>query len=209
MFDNRLSLQRGDFHFSLPTGGKRFIYAYIRKNGCSAFKRAVGLPSDAHVAAMIERYEWRPFRRRHDGAIFVWRDPLDRLLSLYKNKILDAQHNGDIWRTYCKTMAEEPSTFERFVEFATTGADPHCIPQYKHLKPLRYTHAIELSELGAAMADLVGEEAARPFQHPVNASKSHEVHVSSRARELIERHYAKDYRMIELIRRHRARGSTS
>lgn len=195
--DNRLRLQRGDFHFTLPIGDKRIAYAYIRKNGCSAFKKAVGLP-DAHVGQLVDNFRWRPWHRR-DATVFVWRDPVERLVSLYRNKVLDGTGADDIIRSYRSTMGEEPSTFERFVEFAIQFKDPHCIPQHKHLKPIRYTHAIPLGRLHEHMVRIVGEEAAKPFKRRVNASKPSPVEVSERALSLIHQHYAGDFRMIARI----------
>jgi hypothetical protein len=206
MFNNRLSPQRGDYHFRLPIGGKRIVYAYIRKNGCSAFKVAAGLPG-AHIGQLVDAYKWRPWQRS-DAAIFVYRDPVERLVSLYRNKVIDNVENGDILRAYRNTMGEEPTTFERFVEFAIQGRDPHCIPQRKHLKPIRYTHAIRLDRLYESMAEIVGEEAAEPFRHRVNPSVPTPVHVTDRARELVVRRYACDYRMIRRIEREHGRTAT-
>lgn len=197
MFDNRMALQRGDYHFLLPIGGKRILYAYIRKNACSAFKAAVGM-SDAHVGQLVDAFRWR-FWQRYDAAIFVYRDPVERLVSLYRNKVLDDSGNGDILKAYRTAMGEEPSTFERFVEFAAQDSDPHCIPQQQHLKPIRYTHAIPLGGLHDRMASLVGDKAAEPFRRRVNASKPVPVEITPRAAQMIREHYARDYRMIERI----------
>jgi hypothetical protein len=202
MFDNRLALQRGDHHFRLPIGGKRVVYAYIRKNACSAFKRAAGLPSSAHVGQLVENFRWRLWQPS-DAAIFVYRDPVERLVSLYRNKILDGDGNSDILHSYESIMNEEPSSFERFVEFAVLEADPHCIPQYRHLKPIRYTHAIAIDRLHEIMTSIVGEEAAEPFRHKVNSSRPTPVDVSDRALSMIVNHYASDYRMIDRINRSR------
>lgn len=87
MLDNRLVFQRGDYHLRLPIGGKRIVYAYIRKNACSAFKAAVGMP-EAHVGQLVDAFRWRPWQPR-DAAIFVYRDPVERLVSLYRNKVLE------------------------------------------------------------------------------------------------------------------------
>jgi hypothetical protein len=200
MFNNRFALQRGDYHFTLPIGGKRIGYAYIRKNGCTAFKRAVGIGSGAPIGELVVQFKWRPWLR-HDATIFVWRDPVERLVSLYRNKFLDHQDNGAILQAYRAAMAEDhPSDFERFVEFAIMGADPHCLPQRKHLKPIRYTHAIELPRLYEEMVTIVGTKSAEPFRSRVNASSKIEVPVSERARRMIEGYYDCDYRMIDTIK---------
>ncbi len=136
-FDNRLTFGTGRSHYALEIGGKRILYAYIRKNGCSAFKTAMGLASDVSIGA-ARRLRAGPFGR-YDARIFVWRDPEERLVSLYRNKILDRKNAEDLIRRYREVMHEEPSSFERFALFATTGADPHLIAQRHHLRPIRCT----------------------------------------------------------------------
>ena len=196
-FDNRLTFGTGRSHYALEIGGKRILYAYIRKNGCSAFKTAMGLASDVSIGA-ARRLRAGPFGR-YDARIFVWRDPEERLVSLYRNKILDRKNAEDLIRRYREVMHEEPSSFERFALFATTGADPHLIAQRHHLRPIRYTHAIELGALHATMCALVGPEAAAPFRVPVNPSRKAPVEVTPYARALLHRIYACDFQMIEAI----------
>lgn len=181
-------------------GGKRIAYAYIRKNACSAFKVALGFSPSTQVKEIAPNY---PFERWpwYHATIFVWRDPEERLVSLYRNKILDRQDAADLLPDYRSTMGEEPSTFEKFAEYASLGADPHCRPQYDHLKPLRYSHAIPLVHLHEAMVEIVGSEAARPFAQNTNASVPHEVEITDRARTLIREHYVRDYQMIERLSR--------
>jgi hypothetical protein len=198
VFDNRWTFQRGSVHLGFELGGKRIGYAYIRKNGSSAFKRALGYPSGTDIRVIEPTHRWGS-RQRYDATIFVWRDPEERLKSLYRNKILEREEAEDIIARYRTTMGEEPDGFESFVEFATTNADPHCVPQRDHLKPLVYTHAIPLSSLHESMVRLVGVDAARTFARPINASSETALDVSDRARALIRKHYARDYEMIAQI----------
>lgn len=195
MFDNRGAKEQGRRHLLLPFGDQRIMYAYIRKNGCSAFKLAMGM-LDADWTERVSAYQWTP-SSRSDASIFVWRDPVERLVSLYRNKIIDQQQNLDITRTYRETMGEDASTFARFVELAVTGADPHCIQQHKHLMPIVYTHAVPLERLHESMVEIVGEVAAEPFRHRVNASPPTPVEISDRAMDLIRSYYACDFKMIE------------
>ena len=200
VFDNRRALQRGSLHLGFELGGKRIAYAYIRKNGSSAFKRALGYPTGTDIREIEPSHRWEP-RRRYDATIFVWRDPEERLKSLYRNKILEREDAEDIIVRYRKRMGEEPGSFERFAEFATTNVDPHCVPQRDHLKAILYSHAIPLGRLHETMAGIVGIEAAQAFTRPVNASNEVAIDVSDRARALIRHHYASDYEMIAAITR--------
>lgn len=198
VFDNRLSFARGKRHLTFELAGKRIRYAYIRKNGCSAFKEAMGFGGGL-LADIPESYRARRLGR-HDATIFVWRDPEERLVSLFRNKILDRNGADDLIRRYGTTMREAPGCFERFVEFAGQFADPHCLPQAAHLKPLRYTHAVPLASLHATMVGIVGEAAAAVFAAPVNRSRPTPVEVSPRARARIHEIYAADYALIGKLR---------
>ncbi len=196
-FDNRLSFGRGRLHLAFELGNKRIAYAYIRKNGCSAFKRALGFDPSISIEKVEPHHPYRP--GHFDATIFVWRDPLERVISLYKNKVLDRNNAADILNTYRDVMGEEPADFERFVEFVCMEKDPHCWNQRGHLMRLRYTHAIPLRHLHAAMCDIVGHQAAEPFAARANATQDQPVEVSPRAMALIRRHYARDYAMIRRI----------
>ncbi|MTH80114.1 sulfotransferase family 2 domain-containing protein [Paracoccus aestuariivivens] len=196
--DNRAASRPGDLHLTLTLGGKRIRYAYIRKNGCSSFKAALGYPPETRISVVAQRHRARWYHR-FDATTFVWRDPEERLLSLYRNKIIEQRNSEDIWRRYRIAMGEEPSGFDRFVEFAMLFSDPHCRPQAHHLGRLAYSHAIPLHRLHDAMRDLVGDEAAQPFLRPVNSSTPSPVRISPRARQLIRWAYADDYRMISRL----------
>ena len=199
-FDNRAAVTEGCLHLGFRMGGKRIAYAYIRKNACSAFKLALGFSPSTQFDKIEPHFRWKWWHWYH-ATIFVWRDPEERLVSLYRNKILDRMDAGDILASYRSVMGDEPSSFEKFAEYASLGADPHCRPQYDHLKPLRYSHAIPLARLHEAMVEIVGSEAAKPFAQNTNASVPHEVEITDRARALIREHYVRDYEMIERLSR--------
>lgn len=194
-FDNRRNLSLGRLHLAVPLGDKLIRYAYIRKNGCSAFKHAMGYEPETEIGEIRADHKCSLFDR-FDATIFVWRDPEERLVSLYRNKILDGTSNADIMRRFERFAKGRDLDFQLFAEFAVRNHDPHCIPQASHLKPLFYTHAIPLNRLHAAMTELVGSEAAKPFQKAVNTSNPAAITVTDRTRHLIRNHYAADYRLI-------------
>lgn len=196
-FDNRLSFRSGRLHLAFQLGDKRIAYAYIRKNGCSAFKRALGYDPSTDVEVVAADHAYR--RGHYDATIFVWRDPVERMVSLFKNKILERKNADYLIASYRNVMGEEPSDFERFVDFACLEADPHCWRQRDHLLRLRYTHAIPLHRLHDAMCSIVGQQAAEPFAAKANPTSDLPVDISDRARAMIRRHYARDYDMIRRI----------
>lgn len=194
--DNRSEKSSGKLHLSLLLGGKRICYAYIRKNGCSSFKAALGYAPDTRISHIARRHKAQWYHR-HDATIFVWREPIERVVSLYRNKILDGRGADDLVARYHAVMGEAPSSFARFLEFASLGGDPHCLPQADHLRPIVYTHAIPLYGLYDAMHHLVGAGAAKTFLHPFNRSRPTRVEVTEADCKFIRQIYAADYQMLD------------
>lgn len=116
------------------------------------------------------------------------------MASLYKSKFVERRDAADIIADYRRVTGEEPTTFERFVGYLRKAKDPHTYDQRSHLKRLRY-HPIPLGRLHQEMSQLIGAEAAEPFQHKVNQS-SGDVRISPAARAAIERRYARDCRLL-------------
>ena len=204
--DNRTSLNLGRLHLSVPIGEKVIRYAYIRKNGCSAFKSALGYPPETEISEIKRKHGCR--WKRYDATIFVWRDPEERLVSLYRNKIIDGVNNEEIMRKYERYCEGDIYDFEKFVEFSILDLDPHCLPQSSHLRPIVYTHAIPLKRLYQAMVEIVGREAAQPFARSVNASRPTPVDVTEKARRMIRQHYSRDYKLIARLADKQVAGNT-
>ncbi|MFV0292809.1 MAG: sulfotransferase family 2 domain-containing protein [Paracoccus sp. (in: a-proteobacteria)] len=197
-FDNRGASDKGMQHLTLKLNGIRIRYACISRNGSSAFKLALGHQPDTPLAEIVPENSSRWYHH-HDATIFVWRDPQERLLSLYRSKILDGKDNASLLRCYYQVMGTAPSDFENFVRFAASYADPHCLPQSAHLMPVIYTHAIRLDQLYLNMMQMVGPYTAAPFARRSNRSDHHPVKITPFSRALIQTIYACDYRMIDRI----------
>lgn len=195
-FDNRKGFNPPRLHLRLSLGGKTIAVAYIRKNACSALKKAAGYPPDVNVSRLLGRF-WLP-PMPADATVFIYRDPVERLASLYRNKVIQKRGADDITRRYRGAMGEAPSTFSKFVDFAALKKDPHCRPQSEHLLPIRYSHAIEMSDLHSTLSDLVGED-ARVFSRRTNDSGNDPVDISSNDRRKIEAIYASDFAMIKRL----------
>lgn len=201
IYDNRLSLRRGRLHLSFTIAGKRIAYAYIRKNACSAFKNMLLGQPNININELANHF---PFQNcQHDAAIFIWRDPIERMVSLYRNKIVEQRNAKDFLAKYRAEMRSEPAGFDEFVRFACMERDPHCFSQKSHLRRMLYTHAIFIEDLGDVMRSIIGPEADLHFATPVNKTSKEPVLVSEAARRKIRTHYAEDYRMIKRIRRAR------
>jgi len=186
----------GGPHFKFDFEGRSYVYCYIRKNGCSAFKNflineycnvlegeseilSLTRTLGAHSPAQIADTEVR---------IAVLRDPVDRCCSLFRNKFIQRDGARDIFINFYNFtgMLPEEATFLRFVEnfitaaFSFTGCikkkrwriDPHCLPQTQYFWPIHYTHVFLLSNLSLLSKELFGEEIRKKyFEKLVNSSK--------------------------------------
>lgn len=174
-------------HFRFRVGGRQFVYCYIRKNACSTFKSFVISRSDERFSP--EEQTDLSFLSQHHGVananqitsadytFFVYRDPYERLVSLYLNKFVNRYTSIDIENSYKKWTGQDADDAS-FSDFVSTfcsppfkAKDPHIRPQARHLFKIRYDKAVPMSglynfaceEFGAELADL-------HFQKPVNAT---------------------------------------
>jgi hypothetical protein len=128
-------------------------------------------------------------------AIFVYRDPFDRIASLYINKLVQRHNGEDLAQNYRELTGQNPqqASFESFITIyaglENRRLDPHLKPQRRHLLPILYEHAIPIHDLERRMGTLIGrEKAAKYFGRAVNATRN----ASSYSEELIETQAADD-----------------
>lgn len=193
MFDNSQSKRKPvapTFLFELD--GVSFLYTYIRKNACSSFKKLFR-SSDKYHSEPVYKNMFENSRVNIKQAIslnseiglsiFVYRDPIDRAFSVFKNKLIQKSGAGDITKSIEKVMGcnVDELCFRTFVEDyvsiigseSWTEVDGHLYPQSWHLMPIVYTHAIELKNLYLELNPLLGEKLAdRYFKKPINSSES-------------------------------------
>jgi hypothetical protein len=182
-------------HFIIRAGNKKVCYAYIRKNGCSGFKKLIN--KTPHPIVKLKKYlgiktafrdgyiknlkyfAIKPEKisdTRFDEILFVYRDPIDRFISVYTNKFLDGGGNKDIKTNYEFLMNKSFSeaSFYDFIEYAQNSfadLDCHLWPQKSHLLDISYTKAINLTHLHKSMIDVIGiTEADKYFLRKSNYS---------------------------------------
>ncbi|MCB1352297.1 MAG: sulfotransferase family 2 domain-containing protein [Rhodobacteraceae bacterium] len=172
-------------HYWFDAGGTRFGYCYIRKNGCTCFKKLIcdtspagrpGTERGAEIQFMNAHHRIRSHAELERCArmILVTRDPYERLISAYLNKFVVRSGNRGIFKNFRRVMQEEPETAS-FRSFVTgycrepARRDVHVQPQRAHLLPIRYDAVFPLGELFEGMAALVGPEiAGQYFRKPEN-----------------------------------------
>lgn len=174
-------------HLAFRANGKKFLYCYIRKNACSSFKRLIVMRSK-HRERLSEFPSRLQFMRQFhavreidaaafDHSILILRDPLERVVSVWKNKFVQRNGHEDIFASYARVTGQDPET-ATFADFMTrylgrpfADLDVHLRPQSQDLAPMVYSDALLLKNLHAHMTGLLGAHIAdRFFLKPVNSS---------------------------------------
>lgn len=175
-------------HFQVSVHGKRLSYCMIRKNACSVFKAFLlsKCPDDIRqngsqdsLSALLEHQRrscsWHP--NKSDISIFIYRDPFERIVSLFENKFVEARGEEAIRANFTKITGEtvDSTSFAHFVTRYLTqyrrGIDAHFRLQRGHLLPMLYTHAIAIERLYPTMSEIIGQaEAEIFFARPKNAA---------------------------------------
>lgn len=175
----RLQIQRTR-HFRVRAGDTEFVYCHIPKNACTAFKRLVMAHSEyrAHAPAYKRQLKFmkkyhavrRPSRAaRYEHIVFVYRDPIERAVSAFRNKFIMRWGPTDLFDSYRKVTGRDPeqATFDAYVDAYLSAdmnrVDPHCRTQSDFLFPVKYSHAIPMSALHTEMARLLGAETADAY----------------------------------------------
>lgn len=201
-------------HFQFTANGKRFVYCRIRKNGCSAFQQFI-IKTSPYACGRLDN-EFAFLRKRHrvpslsalasaDHRILVFRDPVERLQSLFVNKFVQRQQSTDIFNSYKSITGNDPckANFNDFIDYVSrlgiTPLDPHVWPQHWHLCNVVYDCVFPLDNLYKSMAQMIGPKLAQSFHRKVNPSPRYSVAVRADLRERILEIYAEDLRMIERI----------
>lgn len=183
----------GRNHFALDVGGKRMGYCYVRKNACSSFKKMF-LDKSPHRADHHPDERPIDFMRQHhrmndkefadcDHIIFVYRDPIKRTLSMFRNKFIACTGATDIHANFMQLEGFDPAhvSFRYFVEHYMqrrfSQLDRHVLPQSVHLRRAIYTDFIDIPDLYPRMCDILGKDIGDTyFQRPVNQT-SHVQHI--------------------------------
>lgn len=203
-------------HFRFAVDGRRFAYCRIRKNGCSAMQQFIIETSPHKIGASESGYQ---FLRKHHSVptikalrsaerrILIFRDPVERIQSLFVNKFLQRSGAVGIFRSYRAVTGRDPTeaSFQDFItnyvaRLGDVPLDPHVWPQHWHLCPVVYDHVFSLHALTEGMAQIIGQEAAaRYFRRKVNTSPETDLDISADIRATLSTIYAEDFRMIRRI----------
>lgn len=174
--------------FSINVDGVDILYTYIRKNACTSFKRLFKTYSsynfhdsggDLKGMAHNHLVKWAEEADKVSSKIFIYRDPLERVVSVFKNKFIQESGAVDITKDFLNVTGKnvEECTFYDFIFLyvskikAEGNIDAHLLPQVWHLMPIEYNCAIPLEKVEIGMSEIIGREVAKThFSKPVNST---------------------------------------
>ena len=174
----------GGSHFNFEHNGQQYLYAHIRKNASSSFasflasKLDPGFYPNEDVVYRLNR-KLAPTRRaqlyRSECSFFIYRDPIERLVSLFNNKFIEHANENypqSIIENY-EILAQKQYLGATFAEFVKVYLrryfhsfsngwllDAHVIPQADHLWPIHYSHVIRFEHLFEDTAAALGKDVA-------------------------------------------------
>ncbi len=180
-----------DFFFNEK--GVSFFYTYIRKNASTSFKLLFqALYPEAcpgtlpEIGCMIKHAQVNDLEPKEIDLhfatkLFIYRDPIDRVFSTYKNKLIQQDGAADLLKRLEKVVGRDPSllTFDEFVhEYVVLleterweEVDSHLYPQVWHLLPITYNKVIRMDNVYKEMRELLSEELCdKVFKEPSNST---------------------------------------
>jgi len=185
-----LLFERGAPHFTFEIAEETFIYAYLRKNGCTSFKTFLLEEYNIEYKDELDKINQITLqcgvtKQNYDEnakTLLILRDPIVRICSLFRNKFIESPQSSYLPQRYATLAAQDPDriTFRQFVQSYLFPClrdqhndllDPHCLPQAVQMWPIHYSNIFLLEDLGKAAHQLFGiDVATRYFAQKVNAS---------------------------------------
>jgi hypothetical protein len=183
--------QKINQHFIININGVDYLYVYIRKNACSAWKRMF-VAESIHQEAVDKNLRPIEFMNKFHRAstigevmavenrIVILRDPLVRVYSAFINQIVMRMERQYALHKAVQKACSKPIgkvTFEEFVNEYILKMDPHQLdghfqPQNFALLPIDYKNTWELGKLHSEVEALIGKSFAdRYFLKKVNSTE--------------------------------------
>jgi hypothetical protein len=176
---------------------KNFMFVCVFKNASSSLRRLAYGSDNLKLEErkkMISIKQSRNKKYKNYVKFAVYRDPVERFISFYKNKVL----NYDEWflKKY-KDKKEQIRNLETFIEFAKKEignkmtCDFHLMPQHLFYKPRDIDYIVPIEKLDLFVKDKLN---CAPTLR-ANATVSQKIKVSAKEIDEIKKIYADDYKI--------------
>lgn len=178
-------------HFIINIGGVDYVYVYIRKNACSAWKK-VFVAESVHYGEVEKNLRPIEFMNKFhrvssldavtsvNRKIVILRDPVIRVYSAFINQIVMRMDRQYSLHRSIEQVTGKPIgrlNFSEFVNLYLINTDPgeidgHFQPQHSALLDIEYSDVWDLSTLHQKSAELFGAPFAdRYFAKKVNSTE--------------------------------------
>jgi len=193
--------QKINQHFIIKINGVEYVYVYIRKNACSAWKKVFVAESE-HRSELNKGLTPLEFMNKFHQAstldkvmavenrIVILRDPIVRVYSAFINQIVMRLNRQYSLHKAVQGACGKPIgkvTFNDFIndyllKINLNELDGHFRPQYLSLLSIDYSHKWDLSNLHQEVKILIGKDFAdKYFLNKINStSRISKVPMSSR-----------------------------
>ena len=204
--------QKINQHFIIKIDGVEYVYVYIRKNACSAWKKVFVAESEYQNEENRKLSPLEFMNKFHrvstiekvlavEKKIVILRDPIVRVYSAFINQIVMRMERQYSLHESIEEFTGKPIGRLNFTEFVNNyltkidieELDGHFQPQNFALLNIEYSHVWDLSNLHRHSAELFGAKFAdRHFSKKVNSTarlmKSRDSAWDSKIREMSKRY---------------------
>tara|TARA_Y200000002_G_C22649377_1_gene650637 strand:+ start:181 stop:900 length:720 start_codon:yes stop_codon:yes gene_type:complete len=156
------------------------IHSYARKHGYTHFQ----------ISKKWNDYYW----------FTVFRDPIERVISLYNNKVKYEKSKYFKKYYYNKSLFNENINLNKFVDviinIPTNLSDRHFKPQYKVLENIPNKISIDIhmfNDMKYSISNKINQIEESDFNIKINSSKKNTMKISNKIKSKLKTFYKKDY----------------
>jgi len=199
---------------AIPCYSKKFLFIHLPKNGVSSLKKIVAKLDDGKELKGLAIHDYFGYKnegnkrietseiddQRFDSFVkfAVYRDPVERLISLYLDKVSPLRNKEKVNRRYFESVNLIGVNFSSFFRFTKRELkkqiafqDEHIRKQSDNYKPEDVDYIVPIKHLNCFMKDVVKVEI------PKKENKSNPAEIPIRFISKIEKLYKEDYKLLD------------
>lgn len=185
-------LSKRKLHFHLKTKDYEIAYCYIRKNGCSSWKRffaaqsprrseAASYPNLIGFMGKYHKIKTTAALSQIQDRIVILRDPIDRFFSAFVNQFAMRLNRRSCLHDLVRAKLNRPLeaislsdfVYEYLLQSSPSELDGHFWSQTSHLSSVEYKHMWMLGDMFDQATHFFGSDIANSFFLKPRNSTSH------------------------------------